>query len=76
MKVEKLKELKARNVLVENIFEKMRDEAQTDQERKSLTSSLERLKECGTRQYKSKGALYKCRSKYCRICLSDERHKR
>ena len=45
MKAEKLKELKAKNVLVENIFEKMRDEAQTEQERKSLISSLERVKE-------------------------------
>lgn len=76
MKAEKLKELKARNVLVENIFEKMRDEAQTDQERKSLVSRIESLKQCATRQYKSKGALYKCRNKYCRVCLSDERHKR
>lgn len=76
MKAEKLKELKAKNVLVENIFEKMRDEAQTEQERKSLISSLERVKECGTRQYKTQGAMYKCRSKYCRVCLSDERHKR
>lgn len=76
MKAEKLKELKARNVLVENIFEKMRDEAQTDQERKSLVSRFESLKQCGTRQYKAKGALYKCRNKYCRVCLSDQRHKR
>ena len=76
MKAEKLKELKAKNVSVENIFEKMRDEAQTDQERKSLISRLESLKQCGTRQYKSKGGLYKCRNKYCRVCLVDERHKR
>ena len=76
MKAEKLKELKAKNVSVENIFEKMRDEARTDQERKSLTSRLESLKQCATRQYKAKGALYKCRNKYCRVCLSNERHKR
>lgn len=76
MKAEKLKELKARNVLVENIFEKMRNVANTESEILHWTSSLERLKECGTRQYKTQGAMYKCRSKYCRICLSDERHKR
>lgn len=76
MKAEKLKELKAKNVLIENIFEKMRDEAQTEQERRNLISSLERIKECGTRQYKTQGAMYKCRSKYCRVCLSDEKHKR
>lgn len=76
MKAEKLKELKARNVLVENIFEKMRDVANTESEMLYWTSSIERLKECGTRQYKSKGGLYKCRNKYCRVCLVDERHKR
>ena len=76
MKAEKLKELKAKNVLVENIFEKMRNVANTESEILHWTSSLERLKECGTRQYKTQGAMYKCRSKYCRVCLSDERHKR
>ena len=76
MKAEKLKELKAKNVLVENIFEKMRNVANTESEILHWTSSLERLKECGTRQYKTQGAMYKCRSKYCRVCLSDEKHKR
>ena len=76
MKAEKLKELKAKNVLVENIFEKMRNVANTESEILHWTSSLERLKECGTRQYKTQGAMYKCHSKYCRVCLSDERHKR
>lgn len=76
MKVEKLKELKAKNVSVENIFEKMRNVANTESEILHWTSGIERLKECGTRQYKTQGAMYKCRGKYCRICLSDERHKR
>ena len=76
MKAEKLKELKARNVLVENIFEKMRNVANTESEILHWTSSLERLKECGTRQYKTQGAMYKCRGKYCRVCLSDQRYKR
>lgn len=78
MKNKELKELKARNVLVEDVIKKIKIETDNINEKLEYSKRYERIKKCGTSEMRTDGKVYinKCNDKFCRICLARERRKR
>ena len=78
MKNKELKELKARNVLVENVIKKIKIETDNINEKLEYSKRYERIKKCGTSEMRTDGKVYinKCNDKFCQICLTRERRKR
>ena len=78
MKNKEIEELKARNVLVEDVIKKIKIETDNINEKLEYSKRYERIKKCGTSEMRSDGKIYinKCNDKFCRICLTRERRKR
>ena len=78
MKNKELKELKARNVLVEDVIKKIKIETDNINEKLEYSKRYKKIKACGTSEMRSDGKIYinKCNDKFCRICLARERRKR
>ena len=78
MKNKELKELKARNVLVEDVIKKIKIETDNINEKLEYSKRHKKIKACGTSEMRSDGKIYinKCNDKFCRICLARERRKR
>ena len=74
----KNKELKARNVLVEDVIKKIKIETDNINEKLEYSKRYKKIKACGTSEMRSDGKIYinKCNDKFCRICLARERRKR
>lgn len=78
MKNKELKELKARNVLVEDVIKKIKIETDNINKKLEYSRRYKKIKACGTSEMRSDGKIYinKCNDKFCRICLARERRKR
>ena len=78
MKNKELKELKARNVLVENVIKKIKIETDNINEKLEYSKRYKKIKVCGTSEMRTDGKVYinKCNDKFCQICLTRERRKR
>ena len=78
MKNKELKELKARNVLVEDVIKKIKIETDNINEKLEYSKRYEKIKKCGTSEVRTDGKVYinKCNDKFCQICLTRERRKR
>ena len=78
MKNKKFKELKARNVLIEDVIKKIKIETDNINEKLEYSKRYKKIKACGTSEMRSDGKIYinKCNDKFCRICLARERRKR
>ena len=78
MKNKELKELKARNVLVENVIKKIKIETDNIDEKLEYSKRYKKIKACGTSEMRTDGKVYinKCNDKFCQICLTRERRKR
>lgn len=78
MKNKELKELKTRNVLVEDVIKKIKIETDNINEKLEYSKRYKKIKACGTSEMRSDGKIYinKCNDKFCRICLARERRKR
>ena len=78
MKNKELKELKARNVLVEDVIKKIKIGTDNINEKLEYSKRYERIKKCGTSEMRTDGKVYinKCNDKFCQICLTRERRKR
>lgn len=78
MKNKELKELKARNVLVEDVIKKIKIGTDNINEKLEYSKRYKKIKACGTSEMRSDGKIYinKCNDKFCRICLARERRKR
>ncbi|WP_314393716.1 hypothetical protein [Leptotrichia shahii] len=78
MKNKELKELKARNVLVEDVIKKIKIETDNINEKLEYSKKYKKIKACGTSEMRSDGKIYinKCNDKFCQICLTRERRKR
>ena len=78
MKNKELKELKARNVLIEDVIKKIKIETDNINEKLEYSKRYKKIKACGTSEMRSDGKIYinKCNDKFCRICLARERRKR
>lgn len=74
----KNKELKARNVLVEDVIKKIKIETDNINKKLEYSRRYKKIKACGTSEMRSDGKIYinKCNDKFCRICLARERRKR
>ena len=78
MKNKELKELKAKNVLVEDVIKKIKIETDNINKKLEYSKRYKKIKACGTSEMRSDGKIYinKCNDKFCRICLARERRKR
>lgn len=78
MKNKELKELKARNVLIEDVIKKIKIETDNINKKLEYSKRYKKIKTCGTSEMRSDGKIYinKCNDKFCRICLARERRKR
>ena len=78
MKNKEFKELKARNVLIEDVIKKIKIETDNINEKLEYSKRYKKIKACGTSEMRSDGKIYinKCNDKFCRICLARERRKR
>ena len=78
MKNKELKELKAKNVLVEDVIKKIKIETDNINKKLEYSKRYKKIKACGTSEMRSDGKIYinKCNDKFCQICLTRERRKR
>ena len=78
MKNKELKELKARNVLVEDVIKKIKIETDNINKKLEYSRRYKKIKACGTSEMRTDGKVYinKCNDKFCQICLTRERRKR
>jgi len=78
MKNKEFKELKARNVLIEDVIKKIKIETDNINEKLEYSKRYEKIKKCGTSEMRTDGKVYinKCNDKFCQICLTRERRKR
>ena len=79
MKNKEIKELKAKNVLVEDVIKKIKIETDDIDEKIEYSKRYIKIRKCGTSEVRSdnnKVYINKCNDKFCRICAVRERRKR